>query len=64
VTEEPPTSRQLKALSAARDYEDGKTVHLNLGVAEECCDLGWLRAERGGYILTQKGRSVLAEHTL
>lgn len=52
------------ALSAARDYEMGKTVNMNLNDAEECCDHGWLQAMSTGYFLTPAGRDVLASHTL
>lgn len=59
-----PTARQLKALQAAKELEEGISVHINIGTAEECCDLKWLQASQGGYLLTDAGRAVLRRHTL
>jgi len=59
-----PTARQLKALQAAKELEEGRSVHINLGDAEECCDLRWMQAYNGGYLLTEVGRAVLRRHTL
>jgi hypothetical protein len=59
-----PSERQLRALSAARDAEAGRSVHINVGDAEECCDRGWLQAYNRGYLLTEAGRAALRNHTL
>jgi hypothetical protein len=64
VSSTEPTARQLKALQAAKELEEGRSVHINLGAAEECCDLRWLQAYNGGYLLTEGGRAALRRHTL
>jgi hypothetical protein len=58
-----PTERQLRALRAIADLEEGRRAVLNVADAEECENLGWAEAQPGGgYALTDAGREVLAAY--